>query len=310
MSDQKIYMAGVGGMLGEAFYHVFKKEYLLKCTDIAVNESWLSYLDFRNVDEYEKQVMEFKPDFLFHIGAHTDLEYCELNVDDAYLTNTIAVENATLIANRLDIPLLYISTAGIFDGSRDVYDDWDQPNPLGHYARSKYAGEVFVMHNAKKYLICRAGWMMGGGPTKDKKFIQKLIKQLKEGKTELSVVDDKLGTPTYTYDFAQNVKLLVEKRYWGLYNMVCAGATSRLDVAKELLKVLQLEKEVKISPVSSEFFKQTYFAERPASERLINKKLELRHLNVMRDWKVSLKEYIDNYYKDYVTSKSKSVVIN
>jgi dTDP-4-dehydrorhamnose reductase len=308
--QQKIYMAGVGGMLGEAFYNVFKNDYLLKCSDLNVNESWLTPLDFRSYDAYEKEVMDFNPAFLFHIGAHTDLEYCESNPDDAYNTNTIAVENATLIANKLDIPLLYISTAGIFDGEKEVYDDWDQPNPLGHYARSKYAGELFVMHNSKRYLICRAGWMMGGGPAKDKKFIQKIMKQLKDGKTELFIVDDKLGTPTYTYDFAQNVKLLIEKEYWGLYNMVCAGVTSRLDVAKELLNVLHLENDVTITPVSSEFFKQTYFADRPASERLINKKLDLRNLNVMRDWKLSLKEYVANYYKDYLSVKNKSAVIN
>lgn len=292
-------MAGVGGMLGEAFYNVFKDQYDLKCTDLDVNEDWLSELDFRNFDNYEKDVTDFKPDFLFHIGAYTDLEYCELHPDDAYITNTIAVENAVLIANKLNIPLLYISTAGIFDGHKELYDDWDIPNPLGVYGRSKYAGELYVKQNCKTYLICRAGWMMGGGPTKDKKFIQKLMKQLKDGKKQLFIVDDKSGTPTYTYDFANNVKILIEKEYWGLYNMVCDGATSRLEVAQELLKILGLEKAVKISPVSSDFFEE-YFAVRPDSERLVNKKLDLRNLNVMRDWKVSLKEYIENYYKDYL----------
>ena len=124
-------------MLGEAFYKIFGEEYQLKCTDIDVNEIWLSLLDFRDYEAYWRDVSEFKPDYLFHLGAHTDLEYCELNKDDAYATNTIAVENAVYISNILDIPLLYISTAGIFDGSKDSFDDWDQPNPMGHYSRSK-----------------------------------------------------------------------------------------------------------------------------------------------------------------------------
>ena len=89
-----------------------------------------------------------------------------LIVRDTYHTNTIAVENAGYLANELNIPLLYISTAGIFDGDKALYDDWDQPNPLGLYARSKYAGERFVVENVKKYLVCRAGWMMGAGPNK------------------------------------------------------------------------------------------------------------------------------------------------
>ena len=156
-----------------------------------------------------RDVLGFRPDYLFHLGAHTSLEYCEENPDDAYATNTLAVEHAVHIANALNIPLLYISTAGIFDGAQETYDDWDRPNPLGHYARSKYMGERFVAANVRQHLVCRAGWMMGGGPAKDKKFVQKLMKQLKDGNRELFVVDDKLGTPTYTIDFARNVDLLL-----------------------------------------------------------------------------------------------------
>lgn len=301
MNDKKkIYVAGCGGMLGEAFYSVFKESYNLKCTDINVNDDWLSFLDFRDFDLYKKDVEEFKPDYLFHLGAFTDLEYCEENVDDTYMTNTISVENAVYIANNLNIPLLYISTAGIFDGKQDTYDDWDLPNPLGHYARSKYAGEVFVEKNIQKHLICRAGWMMGAGPKKDKKFVQKIMQQIKDGKKELFIVNDKLGTPTYTHDFAQNVKLLLEKEYWGLYNMVCGGITGRFEVAEELIKILKLEDDVKVIPVDSSYWKKEYYAERPPSERLVDKKLELRGVNVMRDWKICLEEYIRDYYTDYL----------
>jgi dTDP-4-dehydrorhamnose reductase len=298
--EKKIYIAGCGGMLGEAFYKQFTDDYVLKCTDKDVNELWLSYLDFRDFDAYKKDVKDFKPDYLFHLGAYTDLEFCELNADETYNTNTLAVENAVYIANELDVPLLYISTAGIFDGKKEVYDDWDQPNPLGVYARSKYMGERFVLENAKRFLVCRAGWMMGAGPKKDKKFIQKLMKQLKEGKKELFIVDDKDGTPTFTHDFAKNVKALIQKEYWGLYNMVCGGQTSRYEVAQELLKILQLSDNVKLTPVSSDYFRDTYFAERPPCERLVNRKLKIRNINLMRDWKVALKEYIATYYNDYL----------
>jgi len=297
---KKIYIAGCGGMLGEGFYRVFAESYDLMCTDIDVNEEWLSLLDFRDYQAYKNDVENFKPDYLFHLGAYTSLEYCELHPDDTYKTNTLAVENAVHIANQLNIPLLYISTAGIFDGTKDVYDDWDQPNPLGHYARSKFAGELFVENNCHRHLVCRAGWMMGGGPEKDKKFIHKIMRQLKDGAKELFIVNDKLGTPTYTHDFARNVKALLEKEFWGLYNMVCNGVTGRYEVTTELIKALGLTDEVKITPVQSDYFKEEYFAERPPSERLTNKKLDLRGLNVMRDWRVCLKEYIENYYQNYL----------
>ena len=289
-------------MLGEAFYKQFSDSFDLKCTDIDVNDEWLTYLDFREYEAYRSDVMSFRPDYLFHLGAHTSLEYCDLHPDDAYLTNTIAVEHAARISNDLQVPLLYISTAGIFDGLKELYDDWDVPNPLGHYARSKWAAEAYVQQTKTQHLICRAGWMMGGGPPKDKKFIQKLMKQLKEGKKELFVVNDKLGTPTYTHDFARNVRVLVEHEAWGLYNMVCGGTTGRLEVAEELINLLGLSREVKITPVDSSFWAKEYFSARPESERLLNRKLDLRKLNVMRDWKVCLKEYVDQYYGGYLGS--------
>lgn len=298
---KRIYMAGAGGMLGEAFHARYADQAELRCTDIDVNERWLSMLDFRDVDAYRRDVVDFQPDALFHLGAYTDLEYCERHADDTYVTNTLAVENACRIANELDIPLLYISTAGIFDGAKELYDDWDLPNPLGHYARSKYAGELFVQQNVRRHLICRAGWMMGAGPKKDKKFVQKLMKQLRDGSRELFVVNDKLGTPTYTHDFAANVELLLQKEFWGLYNMVCAGETGRFEVAAEILELQGLRDTVKLTEVSSDHFRHEYFAERPPSERLVNRKLTLRGLNVMRDWRVALKEYLDGYYAGYLT---------
>lgn len=294
---KKVYLAGCGGMLGEAFYSIMKDDFQLKCTDIDLNESWLEYMDFRNFKDYRADVIKFNPDYLFHLGAFTDLEYCENNPDETYVTNTLSVEHAVTIANELDIPLLFISTAGIFDGKKDFYDDWDVPSPIGVYARSKYMAERFVAENARKYLVCRAGWMMGSGPKKDKKFVNKIFKQLVEGRKEIFVVNDKDGTPTYTRDFVHTVLSLFNEGYWGIYNTVCQGQTSRLEVAQEILKILNLSGEVIITPVNSDYFKSEFFALRPDSERLITKKLNLRGLNKMRDWKVSLKEYLETYFK-------------
>lgn len=296
----RIYIAGCGGMLGRGFYEEFSKYADLRCTDIDVNEDWLEYLDFRDIDDYKYSVSEFKPDYLFHLGALTDLEYCEMHLDETYETNFMSVENAVYIANELDIPILYIGTAGIFDGKKDVYDDLDIPNPLGAYARAKWAGENFVVQNANRYLVCRAGWMMGGGPRKDKKFIQKIMSQLQDGATELHIVDDKFGTPTYTRDFAHNVRILLDHKYWGLYNMACHGMTSRFEVAQTLVKYLGLDRSVNIKAVESDYFLSTYFAARPNCERLLNRKLELRNLNLMRPWQESLADYLKKDYENYL----------
>ena len=293
-------MAGVGGMLGEAFYYEFLNGYNLYCTDKDVNEKWLNYLDFCEKEKYKSEVLKFNPDYLFHIGAFTDLEYCEKNKDETIETNKNSVISAVEICNELKIPLLYISTAGIFDGQKEQYDETDTPNPIGVYASSKYEAEKYVIKNCEKYIICRAGWMMGGGPKKDKKFIQKIMKQIKDGKKELFIVNDKFGTPTYTYDFAKNTKKLVETKSYGLFNMVCEGNTSRLEVAKEILKIFDLEKKILIKEVGSDFFSKKFFALRPNSENLINGALNKKGLNFMRPWKETLKEYLKNSYQNYL----------
>jgi dTDP-4-dehydrorhamnose reductase len=278
----KIYISGCGGMLGDAFYKLFKATHELKCTDIDLNEDYLSYCDIRNFQSYRRDVGMFNPDYLFHLGAYTDLEFCEHNRDEAYRTNTMAVENAVYIANELDIPLVYISTGIVFDGQKDEYDDYDTPNPLNVYARTKYLGERFVIENAKRYLVCRAGWMIGG---KDKKFVSKILDQINNGAKEINAVINRRGTLTYTHDFALNVRLLLEAELWGVYNIACAGDVSFYSLAKEIVSILGVD--VKVNEV--DHIKE-YYVQRPKFEVLINKKLNLRGLNIMQDWRTSLKK--------------------
>jgi dTDP-4-dehydrorhamnose reductase len=296
----RLYLAGAGGMLGEALHKILSEKHRLKCTDIDLNEPWLEFCDFRDFNAYESSVAAFGPDMLLHVGAHTNLEYCENNPDEAYCTNALSVEHATIIANKHGIPLVYISSAGIFDGTKLLYDDWDRPNPLSVYGRSKYIGELAVQSVAQRYFIFRAGWMMGGGPRKDKKFIFKLIKQIANNASVLRIVDDRLGTPTYTIDFARNLEAVIQTEFYGLYNMVCAGETGRLEVGQELVRLLGLESKVGIERVSSDHFADEYFAPRPRSERLVNYRLKLRSLDLMRDWRLALSDYLRDYFSDFV----------
>src|SRR5688500_957403 len=288
----KVLLLGAGGMLGKAVYEVFSKNYKqVMATDIDLNEPWLSFLDFREYSQVEKAFTSFQPDLVLHLGALTDLEHCEKNIENSWLTNALGPENTAILCKRYNIPMVYISTAGIVDGAQDVYNDFDAPNPLSIYAKSKYYGEVFVKTYLEKFFIFRAGWMMGGGVKKDKKFINKIFKQIQGGATELFVVNDKLGTPTYTNDFANGIHKVVQSGLYGLYNQVCGGSCSRLDVAREFVRLLGLEQKVKVTQVTSDYFNDTYFAPRPLSEKLVNMKLDARGLNFMRDWKVCLAEY-------------------
>lgn len=300
-SEERILITGAGGMLGasvrDAALSVYGRDVV--ASDIDLNEPWLSYFDVRDITEGERVFKEVQPTIVFHLAALTDLEYCERNNNDAWLTNALGTENVTLLAAKYNALLVYVSTAGIFGGEKEFYADYDTPNPLSYYGKSKYHGELFVEKNSFRYFVFRAGWMMGGGPRKDKKFINKLYKQIKAGNKELFVVDDKLGTPTYTKDFAENMVRVIASGYHGVYNQVCEGSGSRFDVAAELLNVLGLQDDIVLTKVGSDYFKTDYFAPRPASEKLLNHKLTARNMNYMRHWKEALKEYGQVFVDDY-----------
>jgi dTDP-4-dehydrorhamnose reductase len=290
----RIFITGCGGMLGDAVYKTLVKRTTVLATDIDLNSNFLSFADVRDYKTLRASIKKFKPNIVFHLGALTDLEYCELHPEEAWRTNALGTENVALICKELNIPMLYISSAGIFNGKKEYYMDYDKPNPINSYGASKYAGELAVKELVREYYIFRAGWMMGGGPKKDKKFVNKIMKQIKEGKKVLHVVDDKLGTPTYTFDFIKNMLLVIENDFYGVYNCICEGSCSRYDVAKEILRITK-NISIKLKKVKSSYFKKEYFAKRPASEKLIPFKLKERNMYIMRDWKICLKEYLGNW---------------
>jgi dTDP-4-dehydrorhamnose reductase len=136
---------------------------------------------------------------------------------------------------------------------------------------------------------------MGGGPAKDKKFVHKFLRQLREGKTKVSAVNDKAGSPTYTHDFAANLREVIESENYGLYHMVGQGECSRFEVAEEILRLLNLTDRIALEQVPSSHWQDEYFAPRPRSEKLTNLKLTLRGMNRMRHWKEALAVYIASH---------------
>lgn len=294
----KIYICGCGGMLGQAVYHVFSQKAIVKATDIVINFPWLKHADVRSYSELRQSIYDFSPDIIINLAAMTDMEECESSTENAWLTNALGSKNLALLANEIDVPLIYISTAGIFDGKKKFYSEFDEPNPLSIYAKSKFAGELFVREHVRRYFVVRAGWMMGGGPTLDKKFVNKIYKQIKSGNRSLMAVDDKFGTPTYTWDFAEGLLVLAESDLYGVYNQSCNESATRYDVAVEFVNLLGLKDKVNVIRVNSDYFNDEYFALRPASEILVDSKLHSRGLNRMRDWRVSLAEYVTEFSKD------------
>jgi dTDP-4-dehydrorhamnose reductase len=291
ISMQKILVTGCGGMLGSSVYRFFKKEnYEILATDIDLNEQWLSYLDVRDYENSHKIAIEFKPNIIIHLAALTNLEECEDNLKNTYNTNFLGTRNMSLICKELDIPLVYVSTAGVFDGKKEIYTETDIPNPINIYGKTKLYGEIAVENLLMKYFIVRAGWMVGGGK-KDKKFVSYILSQIKSGNKIFNIVNDKFGVPTYTEDFAKNLCLLMNKSIYGKYHMACSGDASRVEIAKFILDTLNV-KNIIINEVTSDFFQKDFPVERAPSERMINTNLISQNINIMRNWKVCLGEYL------------------
>jgi dTDP-4-dehydrorhamnose reductase len=257
----------------------------------------IKFCDIRDLKHTTELINEYQPDIVLNFAALVDLEYCEQEKDDCYLTNTIAAIHLFNLAKDLNIPYVFISTAGIFGNDKEFYTEEDQPYPLSAYGKSKYYTEQLLLNqNYPKYWVFRAGWMMGGGPEKDKKFVNKIMKQINSGAKELFVVDDKLGVPTYTKDFAISILRHIEEDLpYGLYNMVSQGEASRYETAVAINEYLNLK--LNINKVDSNFYKEEYFAPRPYSEKLINKNLNDLGKNYMRNWKICLQEYLNEFFK-------------
>jgi dTDP-4-dehydrorhamnose reductase len=249
-------------------------------------------LDVRDASAVAAAIASVRADLVLHLAAETDLEICESSRDHAYSTNTVGTHNGVAIAcNQNGARLVYISTAGVFDGEKvdGPYTEFDEARPINVYGRSKYLGEDYVMRLVPESYVVRAGWMIGGGD-RDHKFVAKVVEQLRDGAKTVRAVTDKLGTPTYVQDFAQNLLELVATPYYGLYHMACIGEGSRFDVAREIVAYYGLD--VEVVPVTSEAFAVEYPAPRPRSEMMRNYMLDLRDLNRMRPWDVALRDYL------------------
>jgi dTDP-4-dehydrorhamnose reductase len=292
----RVLITGAAGMLGSAVVPAFVDAgHEVTASDLHPREVrgiQLEFLDIRDAPAVAAAVKTVRPDLVLHLAAETDLEICESSRDHAYGTNTVGTHNVAIGCRQNDASLVYISTAGVFDGEKvdGPYTEFDEARPINVYGRSKFLGEDYVMRLVPGSFVVRAGWMIGGGD-RDHKFVAKVVEQLRDGAKTVRAVTDKLGTPTYVQDFAKNLLELVATPYYGLYHMACIGEGSRYDVAREIVAYYGLD--VEVVPVTSEAFAVEYPAPRPRSEMMRNYMLDLRGLNRMRPWNVALRDYLD-----------------
>jgi len=287
----KILLTGAAGMLAADVIQVLirGKHQVIK-TDINRRLPDIEKLDIVDSETVLRKVGSLRPDYIFHFAAETDVDLCQREPKHAFEANAFGARNMALAAKKFGSRLLYISTGNVFDGKKlTAYVESDQPNPINTYGKSKLQGEEEVKRLLSEYFIIRVGWMVGGWEI-DKKFVYKIVQQLKQGKKELKVVSDKFGSPTFTKDFAANFMSVIDSQQFGLYHMANKGTCSRYDIAVKVVEYMGLRDKVKVVPISSSQFPLP--APRPDSEMLNNHKLDLLGINNMPYWQDSLKEYI------------------
>jgi dTDP-4-dehydrorhamnose reductase len=281
-----ILVTGANGMVGSYAREVFSDDKLFL--------SDLPELDITKKDNVFRYVDKYKPSVILHLAAETDVDRCEREPEHAHLVNTIGTQNVALACQEFGAVMVFASSGSVFNGTgRNIYTEFDKPAPKSVYSKTKYAGELIIESQLKKFFIFRAGWMIGGGQKKDNKFVGKII-ELCKTRGELEIVNDKFGSLTFARDFLSGIKKVLETQKYGLYHLVNAGVCTRYEIAKEVVKILG--KDTKVKAVSSDRF--PLIAPRPESEAMKSLKLDIIGDDFMPAWQVSLKNYLKEWGTD------------
>lgn len=272
----KVAVTGSEGMLGHDIRRVFSDVELVCLT--------YETLDITRLDPVAKMMKEINPDFVINAAAFTDVDRCESEPDLAYLVNGIGARNIAMACEQISCPVVQISTDYVFDGTKDgPYHEWDDTAPINQYGLSKLMGERFVTSLTNRFYVVRTSWLYGKN---GKNFVDTIGRLLSE-REGIDVVDDQVGSPTFTLDLARKLREIIGKGY-GTYHITNSGKCSWYEFAVAIAAKMGIAK--RISPVTSEMFKRP--AKRPANSVLGHTMLRLEGLDEMRDWKAALHEYL------------------
>lgn len=276
----KILITGSKGQLGLELTKQLEKE--KKYEIIATDRDELNIIDINSVNEF---LLNNKPDVVINCAAHTAVDLCETDVENAYKINAVGPRNLAIVCEKIGAKLVQVSTDYVFDGNGTrPYREDDTTCPNSIYGTSKLMGENFVREFCSRYFVVRTAWLYGEGNN----FVRTMLK-LAETNSELNVVNDQFGSPTSTVDLAKAIIDLMNTEHYGVYHGTCEGQCSWYDFAKKIFEIKNID--IKVNPVTSEEFKRP--APRPAYSVLDNFMLKLVGLNSFRTWEESLEEYLD-----------------
>lgn len=285
---KKILVTGCNGQLGRAI----RKEYAEQNiefinTDVVAGDGIVS-LDITNIDVVMNMVKDAKPDVIINCAAHTNVDKCEEQEDLAYKINAIGPRNLSIAATEVDAKMIHISTDYVFEGNGTrPYIEFDKPNPISAYGRTKLEGENFVKQFASRFFMLRTAWLYGDG----RNFVKTML-SLSEKHDELNVVCDQLGSPTSAVELAKMIHFLEKTDNYGIFHATCEGDTNWAEFADEIMK--RAGKTTRIKHVTSEEYKKMNpaSANRPAYSILENYMLKLTSDYRMADWHDALDVYM------------------
>ncbi len=221
----RVLITGAKGQLGRALLEQFKQG--------AVLPADLPECDVTDRACVTQTVTAFKPDVVIHAAAMTNVDGCARDPDAAYRANALGAQYVALACQQVRCAMVYISTNEVFDGAKtEPYLEFDAPNPINTYARSKLAGENIVRDLLARFYIVRTAWLYGQGGNH---FVRKIIQRADEV-GQLAVVTDEVGSPTYADDLAYAIHQLIQTDVYGVYHFVNDGVASRFDFACETLR--------------------------------------------------------------------------
>jgi dTDP-4-dehydrorhamnose reductase len=282
----KIAVIGADGQLGTDICEVLDKNHhdVIGLT--------IEHIEVSDLDSVSRVLKESSPQIVINTAAFHDLEKCEVEPVKAFEVNALGARNAALVCNDIDAVLIHISTDYVFDGQkRAPYIETDKPMPLNVYANSKLSGEHFVEAITKKYYILRVSGIYGKAPCIGKKGMNfvKLMLKLSRERDEVRVVDNEVLTPTSTVEIAgQIVKIIDSNIPFGLYHATAEGSCSWYDFAKEIFDITK--PNIKFNKAAPGEF--AVKVNRPEYSVLENKGLKDRGINIMRDWRAGLRDYL------------------
>ena len=286
---KKILVTGCNGQLGRAIRKAYEQdEVIFINTDVAEGEGIIA-LDITKIEQVMALVQAEKPDVIINCAAHTNVDACEKQWDLAYQINAIGPRNLSIAASAVDAKLIHVSTDYVFEGNGTVpYTEFDEPNPVSAYGKTKLEGEKFVKEFAKKYFICRTAWLYGDG----KNFVKTMLR-LSESYEQVNVVCDQLGTPTSAKELAGMIRHLEGTENYGTFHATCEGDTNWAAFTEEIFRLTG--KNTKVKHVTSEQYAQMNpaSAKRPAFSILDNYMLKLTSDYRMAHWEDALKEYLN-----------------